>query len=124
MIQQTWRKGAIFDVINLGLGVFLFLSPWMFGFTNFGRHTSWMAGTAISIVALFAIVEFFESEEWINLIVGLWVATCPWTLEFFGFDAQMTMTEMQTHLLVGLVVALLASLELWLAHSTPPRVTG
>lgn len=42
-----------------------------------------MAGNAISIVAIFSIADlfdsvsvpaFFESEEWINLTIGTWLA--------------------------------------------------
>ena len=116
MLRLKWRDEAYFDVINLALGALLFLSPWMFGFTSgLARHTSWMAGGAITIVALFAIVDFFESEEWINLVLGLWVAVCGWILGF-GTDT----TAMHLHLIVGLAVAALAAVELWWVHHFPP----
>ena len=77
MLQREWRNETFFDVINLALGGFLFVSPWIFGFTaELARHTSWMEGATIAIVSLFAIIDFFESEEWINLAIGLWVAVC------------------------------------------------
>jgi len=117
MVQQKWRNAAFIDVINVALGVFLFLSPWIFGFTSgMAKHTSWMAGAAIAIVGLFAIVEFFESEEWINLVLGLWVAVCAWIL---GFHAETT--AMQVHLVIGLSVAALSAIELWGVHHTPSR---
>ncbi len=112
MFQQKWRNEAVIDVVNLALAAFLFLSPWIFGFTSeMARHTSWMPGVAIGTVAIFAIFAFVEGEEWINLVFGLWVAACSWIL---GFHAETI--AMRVHLIVGLVVAALAAVELWLEH--------
>src|SRR5437660_878538 len=115
MFHKNWREETFFDVINLALGGFLFLSPWIFRFSSdLATHTSWMAGTAIALLALFAIIDFFESEEWSNLVIGLWVAVCGWILGF-GTDT----TAMHVHLIVGLSVAALAAAELWRAHAWP-----
>ena len=76
MLKVTWKTEALVDVTNLALGVFLFLSPWIFGFTSdLAKHTSWIAGATIAIVAFASIVDlfesvslpdFFETEERIN----------------------------------------------------------
>jgi hypothetical protein len=117
MFQQKWRNEAVIDVVNFALAAFLFVSPWIFGFTSeIARHTSWMAGVAIGTVAIFAIFAFVEGEEWINLIFGLWLAACPWILGFPEMIAS------RVHLMVGLVVAALAAAEIWLVHRTPPHV--
>ena len=126
VFKPTWKAEAFVDTINLALGVFLFLSPWIFGFTSeLARHTSWLAGTAIGIVAILSIGDlfesvsihdFFEEEEWINLAIGLWLAACPWII---GMNDDTIAT--QVHLLVGLVVAVIAAVELWLVHHTPPH---
>jgi len=63
-----------------------------------------------------SIPDFFETEEWINLAIGLWLAACPWVI-----GMQDETTAMQIHLVVGLAVATIAALELWLLHHTPPR---
>lgn len=125
MFRHTWKSEVFVDVLNLVLGGFLFVSPWIFGFTSeLGWHTSWMAGATIAILAIFsiadllefvAISDFFESEEWINLAIGLWLAACPWILQFHD-DAL----AMQVHLVVGLLVAAIAAVELWLVRHTPP----
>jgi len=126
VLKVTWKTEAFVDTVNLALGVFLFVSPWIFGFTSeLARHTSWMAGAAIGIVAILSIgdlfesisvPDFFETEEWINLVVGLWLAVCPWIIGMQG-DAVAT----QVHLGVGLVVATIAAVELWLVHRSPPH---
>jgi len=126
VLKQTWKTEAFVDTINLALGTFLFLSPWIFGFTSeLARHTSWMAGATIGIVAMLSIgdlfeaisiPDFFETEEWINLAIGLWLAVCPWIIGMHGDT-----TATQVHLGVGLVVATIAAVELWLVHRTPPH---
>lgn len=128
MFKHTWKAEAFVDAINLGLGAFLFLSPWIFGFTSdIATHTSWVAGTAICIVAALSIGDlfgtvslrgFFEEEEWINLAVGSWLVVCPWII---GMQGDATATHV--HVVVGLIVATIAAVELWLVHHTPPRET-
>lgn len=124
MFRQNWKTEAFIDIVNLALGGFLFLSPWIFAFkSQLGWHTSWMAGTAISVVAIFSIADLFdsvsipalfESEEWINLTIGAWLAVCPWVLSFN--DDTMAM---QVHLVVGIVVATIAAIELWIMRHSP-----
>lgn len=126
VFKPTWKTEAFVDTINLALGVFLFLSPWIFGFTSeLATHTSWLAGAALGIVAMLSIADlfesvsipdFFETEEWINLAIGLWLVVCPWII---GMNGDTTAT--QVHLGVGLVVAAIAAVELWLVHRTPPH---
>jgi len=129
VLKVTWKTEAFVDTVNLALGVFLFVSPWILGFTSeLARHTSWMAGAAIGIVAILSIgdlfesisiPDFFETEEWINLAIGLWLAVCPWVI---GMYDDTTATEV--HLMVGLAVATIAAVELWLVHGTPPNQTA
>jgi len=129
VLKVTWKTEALVDVTNLALGVFLFLSPWIFGFTSdLAKHTSWIAGATIAIVAFASIVDlfesvslpdFFETEEWINLTIGLWLAVCPWVIGMYDDT-----TATQVHLMVGLVVATIAAVELWLVHGNPPNHTA
>ncbi|MCK1709117.1 MULTISPECIES: SPW repeat protein [unclassified Bradyrhizobium] len=126
MFKLNRPSEAIIDFSNLVLGVFLFLSPWIFGFTSdLGWHTSWIAGTAISVIAIFSIGDLFasatipsfiETEEWLNLAIGLWLAACPWILRFHGDPLAM-----RVHLAVGLVIVAIAVVELWLMHHNPPH---
>lgn len=124
MFTPSRKIEAFIDVINLALGAFLFVSPWIFGFTSgLGWHTSWIAGTAICIIAISSIgdfvastSDFFETEEWLTLAIGLWLAACPWILGFH--DDTMAM---QVHFAVGVVVATIAIVELWILRHTPPH---
>jgi hypothetical protein len=55
----------------------------------------------------------------VNLVLGLWLIIAPWTLEFANNAAAM-----RNHVIVGIVVAVLAAIELWLVHRKPPHVTA
>jgi|SRR5882724_2777731 len=54
--------------------------------------------------------------KWLTLGIGLWLAACPWILGFHG-DTM----AMQVHFAVGVVVATIAIVELWILHHTPPH---
>jgi hypothetical protein len=124
MLQRNRLVEAAVDVVNLGLGVFLFVSPWLFGLPpGLERNTSWLAGATITIIAVLSIVDLFESvsspewfaqAEWINLVVGLWVAACPWIIAFHP-----DMIAMDVHFAVGLAIAAIAAVELWLLRRKP-----
>ncbi|MCP9626510.1 SPW repeat protein [Rhodopseudomonas palustris] len=124
MSRRNRKAEACIDFINLALGGFLILSPWLFGFkSQLGWHTSWMAGTAILVIALFSIADLFdsvsiptmfESEEWISLTIGSWLAICPWILNF-NYDVM----AMQVHLAMGGVLATIAAIELWILNRYP-----
>jgi hypothetical protein len=126
MFKPSWGTEALIGVINLVLSAFLFLSPWIFGFkSELGWHTSWIAGTAIAILAIASIAdvlefvsisELFDEEEWIILAIGVWLAACPWILRFHE-----DVTAMQVHLVVGLIIATIAAVELWLIRHAPPQ---
>src|ERR1700756_666904 len=92
------------DVINLILGAFLFISPWLFSFAPGAESwNAWIAGAFIAVLSIAALSAFAEWEEWLNLIVGLWVIISPWALKFSG-----SVDAMRTAVIVGAIVAILA----------------
>ena len=63
---QLEKRETIADVINLVLGAWLFLTPWIFGFVpnTAANWNAWLSGVAIGVVALAALLAFAEWEEW------------------------------------------------------------
>jgi hypothetical protein len=113
------RKEAILDAYNLALGIFLFATPWLFGFSRaVAKDDVWASGLLIVLCSALTLVAFKERNEWINLIIGLWLIVSPWLL---GFAHT---TAMQISIGVGLVVAYLAALELWLVRYSGPNTGG
>ena len=74
-MRRTWKKEALADVINLVLGAWLFLSPWILGFVSetAAGWNAWLSGIVIAGLAIAAHAAFAEWEEWINLAIGIWV---------------------------------------------------
>ena len=117
--MMKWKNQSeltAINIVNAIAAAFLFVSPWLFGFS--GEQTvswnAWISGLLIAGVALAAVVELQEWEEWVNLALGVWVAASPWLL---GFAA--TVYAMWTHVGVGIAVAILAAVELWMIHQSP-----
>src|SRR6266404_7368274 len=116
--MENWTNAKLCDVANLILGAFLFFSPWMFGFdAGTVSQNAYISGIAIAVLAIAALAAFAVWEEWLNLIVGLWALVSPWVLGFQGT------TAMTVHVVIGLAVALLAAVELWMMSQNPPRLT-
>ena len=72
------------DSLNFLLGLWLILSPWALGYTASGA-AFWNAivlGLVLGALAVAALVEFREWEEWIGMALGAWLAISPWVLGF------------------------------------------
>ena len=117
--MENWTNAKWCDVANLVLGAFLFFSPWMFGF-DAGKPSgnAYISGIVIAVLAIAALAAFAIWEEWLNLIVGLWTLVSPWVLGFQGT------TAMTVHVLIGVAVAALAAIEIWMLSQHPPRLTA
>ena len=105
------------DVVNAFLGAVLFLMPWLFELGS--TAAAWnvgIVGAVIVALSIAAIVRFTQWEEWINLILGLWVMVSPWVLGFAAMAAAMW-----GHVVIGAAIVALAALELWMSdyHHTP-----
>jgi hypothetical protein len=103
------------DLYKLGLGLFVFLSPWLFALTyGPARIDSAVSGVLVMAVSAAALVGLSDWEEWAALAMGAWLVASPWIL---GFPHA---AGMKIHIGTGLVVAYLAGLELWLMHYDSP----
>jgi O-antigen/teichoic acid export membrane protein len=111
--QPSPREGRVINALNVVLGLCLFLSPFLLGFTHqiAAATTAWLSGGLIAFTAFIALTDFEEWEEWINLIVGLWVTIAPWLFGFAGVTYAMW-----SHAGIGLAVAILAAVEIWKLH--------
>lgn len=102
------------DVANLVLGVWLFLSPWILGFTDIGNASinAWIFGVVVAVLALLAIFAYQQWEEWLAAAIGVWLFVSPWVL---GVAANANI--LWNSLIVG---ALLVILALWSAQLEHP----
>jgi hypothetical protein len=118
-VMNEWTNAKFCDVANLILGVILLASPWIFGFPiGAASQNAVISGIVIAAISLAALAAFAVWEEWLNLIVGVWVLVSPWVLGFAGT------TAMHVHIVIGVIVAVLAGFEIWLLYQRPPRRTA
>ncbi|RXH16902.1 SPW repeat protein [Bradyrhizobium guangzhouense] len=99
------------DVYNLFLAAVLFISPWLFKLTNSqGKIDLWITSAIIVVLSLAAIIAYRDWEEWINVLMGVWLIASPWVI---GFPHTRAM-----HLSIGFGIAilLLALLDLFLHY--------
>ena len=71
---MRWRRKSALDFYTAAFGLFLFVSPWLFAYANKNaRLDLWASGAAIAAISIAAIIAFSNWEEWLNLLLGLWL---------------------------------------------------
>jgi hypothetical protein len=110
------------DWITLIFGFWLLISPWWLQYFTGRPYTdqtaaSWnsiLFGIAVVYVAIWALAQPQKWEEWINLVLGVWLIASPWVL---GFHAYTIATV--NLVTVGLVIALFSLVGLGKLHHPP-----
>lgn len=107
-LTHSWQ-----DSLSLILGLWLFVSPWVLGFSavEIAMWNAVIVGLVIAMMALMTLVEFHDWEEWADMIVGGWIIVSPWLLGFtdpVGVVAAGTATWN-----TAIVGVLVLSLALW-----------
>ena len=114
-METSWRGGGrnVQDYISLICAVVLFFSPWLFGFSSddTASRTAWISAIVIGVITIAAIVQFAEWEEWVAMILGLWLIVAPWICGFSGLSHAVT-----TFVVLGLIIAVASISELWQVH--------
>jgi hypothetical protein len=113
-MTMKWRSESVLDLYNLVFGLVLLLSPWLFAYASEdARVDLWTSGAVIAATSIIAVVAFANWEEWLNLLLGVWLMVSPWALGFVHTRAM--------HMSIGLgaMVAFIAALELWLMNYEP-----
>lgn len=118
-IGRAWDRtaGRWQDWFNLVLGAWLIVAPFVgIGVTgDVAAWNSYVAGAAVAIFALAAIARPQLWEEWVNLVIGLWLILAPFAL---GFTDQTA--PMWNQIVIGLLIGADA---LWAAVQYSPRRT-
>ena len=110
--MRKWQEREfVLDLYNLFLATVLFSSPWLFKLTNGqGKIDLWVTSAAIGVISFAAIIAYRDWEEWLNVLLGLWLIASPWLLGFPHTRA------MHFSIGIGVVVAFLALLDLFLHY--------
>jgi hypothetical protein len=101
---KRWQDQAI-----LLLGIWLFVSPWVLGFSG-SPAPAVNACVAGVVMAVLAACDLYKTYVWavvFNLLVGLWVAISPWLV-----DAMQASAVATNFLTVGIATIVFALWEL------------
>ncbi len=90
------------------LGIWLCISPWALFFDNESGATAAAVITGILLITTESLIltVFRSWEEWINVVLGVWLIVAPWALRINSLPA---ITNFE---IVGLMVLSLAVYEL------------
>ena len=84
MNRRRWQDHIAFIV-----GIWLISAPWAFG--SFGPDSipigaaAWnflVCGAAVAILGVAALASYRFWEEWVNLLIGVWLIASPWVLQY------------------------------------------
>ena len=123
----TWdRPSRHQDWALLILAIWLFISPWVLSFGHAAGGSSvaasraawnaWVLGVILFLVSLSAVGRMDARQEWIALILGIWIFIAPWVLGFVRLGSAAW-----DHWIVGVLVFLAA---LWNISAPRTVVTG
>jgi hypothetical protein len=113
-MRRHWQDWA-----NLAVGLWLFVAPWVLGYAGLrsAAWNSWTLGVVVVAVSVSALILFAAWQEWVNVILGVWLLISPWVMGFAGAENA---SALWNHVGVGLAVG---GLALWdaLAHGMEDR---
>ena len=101
MKAKRWQ-----DWLNLLIGIWLFISPWVLGFvgSNAGADwNAWILGAAIVVFSAIAVSLPQAWEEVINILLGIWMVISSWVLGITSRAAE------SNAVIVGLLLILFAA---------------
>ncbi|MFL6623249.1 MAG: SPW repeat protein [Sulfurifustis sp.] len=82
MRTQRWQ-----DWVMLVLGIWLFLSPfWLTGYASTQSVAAWNSyvfGVLVAGFAWAALANQRRWEEWVELVLGIWLIISPFVLGFY-----------------------------------------
>lgn len=107
--------------ICLLAGIWLFVSPWVYGaFTNGNAWNAWIVGGLIILFGIMRILRPAYSTVlgWCNIILGIWTFFSPWIYGFAGTNGGRFINS----LCVGVIVFVLAIVSVWASwnRNAPP----
>jgi cellulose synthase/poly-beta-1,6-N-acetylglucosamine synthase-like glycosyltransferase len=110
MASQVSLRARYQDLVNLVCAVLLFVSPWILRFSgdDMAARAAWITGVVVAIFAVAALVRFAEWEEWISLLLGVWMIIAPWVVNFSTISHAVA-----AFVILGIVVALASVSEIW-----------
>jgi len=99
--KQRWQDWTV-----LTLGVWLFFAPFLMTYGSITGVAAWDSYVIGAAAALFATSALWraspsQAEEWVNLVLGLWLIAAPFALGFYASAAAAAWNQV----VVGVLIA-------------------
>lgn len=105
------------DWVMLVFGIWLFFSPFILQYSSYTGIAAWNAyvlGIAVTAFAIAALAVPRAWEEWVNLVLGIWMILSPFALGFYSESAAMW-----NNVLIGLLIGCDAVWAMMSKHQPP-----
>jgi hypothetical protein len=115
-IQEAWNWQ---DWLDMVLGLWLAVSPWILDFADSdpgATRNALIVGILIAVLSALTFLAYHIIEEWIDVILGLWLVISPWVL-----TGSRDATVVADFVIVGAVVLALSGYEIWAARHGHPH---
>ena len=115
-IQQAWNWQ---DWLDMVAGLWLAVSPWILDFSDSGpaaTQNALIVGIAIAVLSALTFLAYHIIEEWIDVVLGLWLIVSPWVL-----SASNDAVVVANFVIVGGIVLALSGYEIWAARHGHPH---
>ena len=104
--------------INILLGIWLIIAPWVLGYANLSpaQSNDVIVGIIVAVVAAIRSFGGFNTRgwSWINILAGIWLIIAPFVLGYSN-----NTTPLWNDIILGIVIAILA----WTSATSPRRST-
>ena len=113
MKERRWQ-----DSLNLLIGAWLFISPWVAGFAASDAAAAWNAwilGIAIVVFSAIAVSMPQAWEEVVNILLGIWMVISSWVIGVANRAAE------TNAVIVGLLVILFAAWAMAMHREWQPK---
>lgn len=99
MKDRRWQ-----DWVMLAFGLWLFFAPYFLIYHPLSGVAAWnssVLGAAVTVFAVSALAVPDKWEEWMNLVLGLWLIAAPFALQFYQTETVATWNQVILGLLIG-----------------------
>lgn len=113
MSREYAAQARMASGINMLLGIWLILSPWVFDYSQKSAAlASVTLGVLIALLAAIRVASVYDTAglSGINLVLAFWIVASPWVYEYATDQGALL-----NNVVVGMLVALLA---VWSAIAT------
>ncbi len=110
------------STIALLAGIWLFVSPWVYGaYTHGSAWNSWIVGAVIVILAAIRLKSAVSATapSWINFLLGIWTFFSPWIYGYTGNTGRFV-----NSLCVGVIVVIAGLVSANVSSHRPHQAAG